>query len=483
MFGLNIFSSAQDDLSTTESQWSSRFDLFMALCVGCYALCALVLGVIFNQLALTAAVAIPATLIGAFCYATLRGQRINRAIFPALLMGLVALEIQITAGRTEYHFGVFVTLALLLGYRDWLPIVVGAAVIAVHHLAFDQLQRYGFPVYCTTQPSVMTVLLHASYVVAQSAAEILLVRQMTAQARQAQELEAIVGALHVGGHLNVDATQVRATTPLARKLNDALAQMGQALGLVRDVIGQIDTASSEIAMGTQDLSSRTEQAACDLQETTHSVEQITSSMRSNAEAVQDANQLVTSATSAAVRGGNVVSEVVRTMDEINSSSKKIAEITSVIDSIAFQTNILALNAAVEAARAGEQGRGFAVVASEVRGLAQRSATAAREIKSLINSSVERVDAGARLAQDAGSTMQEIIASVKNVSATIANIASATNTQSNEVAQVNKTVNQLDQMTQQNAALVEQSAAASSSLRSETERLAQAMSRFKIKPSS
>ncbi len=465
--------------SSSDEEWYQRVDLIMACSVALYALCAMSIGAYFGQFGLSAGIALPLAALGALLYLTQRGQVINRIVYPVLLMALVAVEIQVSAGRTEFHFGVFVTLALMLGYRHWLPIVVAAGIIALHHVAFNALQAMGFPVYCVSEPSWFTIFLHAGYVVVQSVAEIVILLPMAAQARQAHELGAIVSSMYVDEQLVLDTHRHRPTTPLARQLQDALGHVANALNMVQSMIGQIDVASSEIASGNQDLSTRTEQASSNLQQTAQSVDQITDSMRNNAEAAQNANSLVNSAAGAAVRGGTVVSQVVNTMDEINSSSRKISEITGLIDSIAFQTNILALNAAVEAARAGEQGRGFAVVASEVRSLAQRSATAAKEIRELIGASVEKIDAGARLAQDAGSTMEEIIASVKHVSNTIASIANATHAQSNDVAQVNQAVGQLDQMTQQNAALVQQSAAAAASLRNEAERLTQAMSRFKL----
>ncbi|MDO9197610.1 methyl-accepting chemotaxis protein [Rhodoferax sp.] len=253
----------------------------------------------------------------------------------------------------------------------------------------------------------------------------------------------------------------------------------QALSQVRASVDSIGTASAEIASGNQDLSVRTEQTASNLQRTASSMEQLTGTVKQSADAARQANQLAASAAEVAARGGTVVGQVVTTMNDINQSSRKIADIISVIDGIAFQTNILALNAAVEAARAGEQGRGFAVVASEVRSLAQRSAEAAREIKTLIGASVERVESGSRLVQNAGNTMDEIVGSVKRVSDIIGEISAAAAEQSDGIGQVNTAVNQLDQMTQQNAALVEQSAAAAESLRDQAQRLAQAVAVFKL----
>jgi methyl-accepting chemotaxis protein len=248
---------------------------------------------------------------------------------------------------------------------------------------------------------------------------------------------------------------------------------------VRGGTDSINTATAEIATGYQDLSMRTEQTAANLEETASSMEELTSTVTQTAESTRTANQLVSSASSAAAKGGVVVSQVVSTMDEINHSSKKIADIIGVIDGIAFQTNILALNAAVESARAGEQGRGFAVVAAEVRSLAQRSATAAREIKSLIGESVARVETGARLVAGAGSTMEDIVNSVQRVSDIIGEIASAASEQSHGIDQVNTAVSALDTMTQQNAALVEEGAAAASSLSQQAQKLSDAVAAFRV----
>ncbi|TDP71590.1 methyl-accepting chemotaxis protein [Roseateles toxinivorans] len=259
-------------------------------------------------------------------------------------------------------------------------------------------------------------------------------------------------------------------------------RLAQMIGTVRHSVDSISTASVEIASGNQDLSSRTEQTASNLQQAASSMHELTATVKQSADAARTANQLASSAASVASRGGEVVSQVVTTMDEINTSSKKISDIIGVIDGIAFQTNILALNAAVEAARAGEQGRGFAVVAGEVRSLAQRSAEAAKEIKTLIAASVDRVETGARLVQDAGATMTEIVASVQRVTDIIGEITAASSEQSDGISTVNTSVVQLDQMTQQNAALVEESAAAAESLREQAHKLSQVVGVFRLNES-
>jgi len=260
------------------------------------------------------------------------------------------------------------------------------------------------------------------------------------------------------------------------RMQDGLRDMVRE---VHDTAEGIATASGEIASGNLDLSGRTEHTASNLQQAANSMQQLTGTVRQTATAAATANQLAGSASEAASRGGQVVRQVVNSMDEITVASRKIAEITGVIDGIAFQTNILALNAAVEAARAGEQGRGFAVVAGEVRTLAQRSAQAAREIKALIGTSAEKVESGSRLVRDAGHTMQEIVDGVQKVSSIIGEITLATSAQSGELANVNGAVAQLDEMTQQNAALVEQSAAAAESLREQTLRLQAVVGGFRL----
>ena len=284
-----------------------------------------------------------------------------------------------------------------------------------------------------------------------------------------------------GGNLTVQAETQRNDEigDLLRDLGGMTSQLRQSLQTVQAASNSIGVASKEIADGNSDLSQRTEQTASNLQQSASSIVQLTGAVKQSAESASQANQLATSAAAVAQRGGEVVAQVVSTMDEINASSRKIGDIIGTIDGIAFQTNILALNAAVEAARAGEQGRGFAVVAGEVRSLAQRSAEAAREIKALIGASVERVEAGTRLVQDAGGTMGEIVASVQRVSDIIAEISAAAGEQSQGIGQVNAAVAQLDQMTQQNAALVEESAAAAQSLSDQAGKLVRVVSAFRI----
>ncbi|MFT4242620.1 MAG: methyl-accepting chemotaxis protein [Acidovorax sp.] len=266
---------------------------------------------------------------------------------------------------------------------------------------------------------------------------------------------------------------------MSAALGGMVAQLRRTIGQIRQAVESINTASSEIASGNQDLSARTESTASNLQQTASAMEQLTSTVGQTAESAVQARTVVGTAAQAAQRGGDIVTQVVTNMTEINAASRKITDIIGVIDGIAFQTNILALNAAVEAARAGEQGRGFAVVASEVRSLAQRSAQAAKEIKTLIGVSSEKVESGTQLVNDAGAAMREIVAGVQNVTSIIAEISDAASEQSLGIGNVNQAVAQLDQMTQQNSALVEQSAAAAGSLREQAQQLADAVAVFRV----
>jgi methyl-accepting chemotaxis protein len=269
------------------------------------------------------------------------------------------------------------------------------------------------------------------------------------------------------------------TSSLMAQLAAMQESLARVVASVREGSESVASASSQIAQGNSDLSGRTEQQASTLQQTAASMEELGSTVRQNAANAQQADQLAQSASEVAAKGGAVVGQVVDTMKGINTSSKKIADIIGVIDGIAFQTNILALNAAVEAARAGDQGRGFAVVASEVRNLAQRSAAAAKEIKTLISASVERVEQGTALVDQAGVTMNEVVAAIKRVTGIVGEISTASAEQSSGVAQVGEAVTQMDQATQQNAALVEQSAAAADGLRVQAQQLVQAVAVFRI----
>ncbi|KQO26101.1 methyl-accepting chemotaxis protein [Acidovorax sp. Leaf78] len=328
-----------------------------------------------------------------------------------------------------------------------------------------------------TQANVLAWLTQGIVFVLGLVLSFLLVRSITRPLNRAVELSDAIAA----GNLTVSADDDRQDEfgHLLRSVSQMAARLRSLVAEVRSGVDSMSNASVEIATGNHDLSARTEQTAANLQQTAASMEELTATVTQSADTARQANQLASTAAQAATRGGEVVAQVVESMQHITNSSRKIADIIGVIDGIAFQTNILALNAAVEAARAGEQGRGFAVVASEVRGLAQRSAEAAKEIKNLIGASVNTVETGSGQVAQAGQTMDEIVASVRRVSDLIGEITASSNEQRDGIGQVNQAVSNLDQMTQQNAALVEESAAAASSLRDQAQRLSEVVSVFNV----
>jgi methyl-accepting chemotaxis protein len=326
--------------------------------------------------------------------------------------------------------------------------------------------------------NALLMLLAALMVGIGSVAAWFISRSITVPLKSAVDIAATVanGDLTTQFSAQQDKDEIGDLMTALRGMNDALRTV---VSQVQIGTSTIATASNEIASGNMDLSQRTEEQASSLEETASSMEELTSTVRQNAENAKQANQLAQAASDVAEKGGSIVSQVVNTMGSINDSSRKIFDIISVIDGIAFQTNILALNAAVEAARAGEQGRGFAVVASEVRNLAQRSAAAAKEIKELIGNSVEQVDIGSKLVQQAGSTMDDVVASVRRVTDIMGEITSASSEQSIGIDQVNTAIGQMDSVTQQNAALVEQAAAAAASMQDQAARLAEVASSFRL----
>ncbi|MDT0354455.1 methyl-accepting chemotaxis protein [Herbaspirillum huttiense F1] len=323
----------------------------------------------------------------------------------------------------------------------------------------------------------LMVVLSCIAIVLSTACAILITRSIIRPLNEAVGVASAVAA----GDLTVQiaATSRDETGALLSSLKTMNENLHRIDTEVRQGTDTIATASGQIATGNLDLSSRTEQQAGALEETASAMEELTSTVKQNADNARQANTLAASASQVAVQGGSVVGEVVQTMSQINDASRKIVDIITVIDGIAFQTNILALNAAVEAARAGEQGRGFAVVASEVRTLAQRSAAAAKEIKALIDTSVERVENGSRLVEQAGATMHEVVASVKRVTDVVAEITAASGEQSDGIEQINQAIVQMDEVTQQNAALVEEAAAAAQSLQEQSSRLQETVGIFKL----
>jgi methyl-accepting chemotaxis protein len=414
---------------------------------------------------------------------TSKAGPLSQTVLPFLGMSMVGLLIHVSRGHNEAHFAVFAFMACLVTYRRALPVLVGAATIAVHHLLFNQLQAWGWGPMCVTEPSFGRVVEHATYVIAETAVLLVLASRAHRDFATAQELMGIVDRLRMAdGTVDLGVAETPSEDPRTIRFLDALQHIASSINIVRQAAESVRIASSEIASGNLALSQRTEQAASNIQETAASIEQIASTIKASSDNARQANQLAGSASQVAVAGGESVNRVVATMSGIQSSSRKITDIIGVIDGIAFQTNILALNAAVEAARAGEQGRGFAVVAAEVRSLAQRSAEAAKEIKKLITSSVEQVDSGSSLVDGTVQTMGEVVEQVRRVTELVGMIATSSSEQSNGIGQINMAISRMDQATQQNAALVEETSAAAESLSHQADELSQAVKVFRMSAS-
>jgi methyl-accepting chemotaxis protein len=472
--------SASPNQDRTDLQEIARFgDLVMLITMFAAAAAALAIGDTYGQFGLALGASALLLTVGCAAFFAGRGHALGWVTLTACNVAFVAVHIQLGRGTVEFHFGVFVLLGLLLVYRDWRPIALGAALFAVHHVAFDRLQAFGLGVYCTPEPNFLKMVMHALYVVAQSGIELFLALRLRQSAIESSQLSAIVRSVDRGDTLCLDLSGLMVQAPTAVMLKNAIGKMAIAMADVSGAAASIQVASSEIASGNLDLSQRTETQASNLQQTAASMEELTGTVRQSADTAMQATRLAAEAAEAAVQGGAMVDTVVVTMAGISESSRRIAEINAVIDGIAFQTNILALNAAVEAARAGEQGRGFAVVATEVRSLAQRSAQAAKEIKSLISDSVAKVNLGTQQAGSAGASMANIVHGAQRVNQLIIEIANAAGQQTLGITQVGEAVTHLDTVTQQNAALVEESAAAAESLRQQATGLSAVVQRFSL----
>ena len=465
------------DADLTDIARTADLVMFITLVVSLGA--ALAIGLYFDSfgLALGWSLAIAATGSAAFLGA--RATRLSRVVLVTCNVAAVSLHMDVGRGMLELHFGVFVLLGLILVYRDWRPLVYAAALFAVQHIVFDRLMALNYPVFCTAQANFPKIVLHAVYVVVQTAIEVALAVGLRRAAIEEHELATLVAHIDRGSSLCLDVHSAQVRSESALTLKRAITRIGEAMSEVSAAAESVMHSSSEIAHGTHDLSRRTEVQAASLAETAASMDEISGAVRSAAQTATEASGIAEGASVAAVTGGAAVGKVVSTMGEIDESSRRVTEIISVIDSIAFQTNILALNAAVEAARAGEQGRGFAVVASEVRSLAQRSATAAKEIKVLISESASRVSAGKDQVDHAGAGMDAIVSQTQRVSELIGQISGSAERQTVGIGHVSEAVAQLDDVTQQNAALVEQSAAAAESLKNQAERLHTVVTRFSL----
>ncbi|GAB3459262.1 methyl-accepting chemotaxis protein [Massilia terrae] len=404
------------------------------------------LGFSFDSLALAtllggAIAAVPTVLV-----LVAPGSVASRYAVGIALMLFCALNIQQTHGQIELHFGIFVLLAFLVCYQDWGVVIAAAGVVAVHHLSFNYLQQWGYPTICFAHPGLDRVLIHAAYVVVEA------------------------GVLsYLAVRMKHDSTAV---VDSSAALQETLDTMRHTADKIAHGMQLITSASGDVASGNATVSSSATAQASSLEHATVAMKSLTDTVKQNADHAALANELVSSASSVALAGGDVVSNVVTTMASIRASSRKIEDIIGVIDGIAFQTNILALNAAVEAARAGEQGRGFAVVATEVRSLAHRSAQAAKEIKQLIGDSVGQVDAGSELVDKAGRTMEQIVQSVKQVAEIMAAISVASRDQRDGIETVNQTIVDVERTNRQTVELVEQSSHAAGTMHAHATSVAQ-----------
>lgn len=406
------------------------------------------------------------------------GTLLTRLFLAASLMTFSALQIHQAHGLTELHFGIFVLLSFLLAYRDWRPIAFAAVVIAVHHLTFNYLQLAGFGVFCFSQPALSTVLIHAAYVVAQAGLLIYIARHMRADAQAGIELALLGESLsREAGKFDLRLPQITLEGASSRTFKGTLDAIHHALREITHTTDRMTSSSEHIATGNQTLLEQIAAQADGLKATSVTMAQIAQRIRENAGHAATANALSRKTSAVAQQSGEAVGEVVSKMGEIDVAVHRMGEMISTIEGIAFQTNILALNASVEAARAGNEGRGFAVVADEVRTLAQRSATAAREIRQLIADSLQRVELGSVLATRAGDTMQAVVGHVEDVARLIERISSASEAQSHDVDRFSQGVEEMDVALAGNVENVKGVASASGSLREQARTLSAAMSAF------
>ncbi len=460
-------------------QVNATGNLIMLLTLAGSALAAIAIGQYYTGLTVALIGSGVLVLLGGLSYALAREHTLVWVGLTFCNVAMVALHIQLGRGTLEFHFGVFVLLGLLLVYQNWRPILFAAALIAVHHITFDRLQAAGYGVYCMSTPNILVVFMHATYVIVQTGIEIFLALHLRQATMESAELKSLVNRIDQQHNVCLNVSDIRTTSPTATLLKEAIQKMAAAMTEVKMASETIQEASVNIADGNSELNRRTEDQAGNLSQISESMAELVRIINESADTSMRATDLAGTATSAAAEGGNAVNAVVQTMDGIAQSSMKISEINEVIDGIAFQTNLLALNAAVEAARAGEQGRGFAVVATEVRSLAQRSADSAREIKALIGESVTQVSLGSKQVSSAGASMDDIVKQAENVSKLISEISAKAIVQNEGASQVGAAVSRLDSVTQDNTALVENSATAARNLQDQATQLNAVVQRFSL----
>ncbi|BBL25388.1 MULTISPECIES: methyl-accepting chemotaxis protein [Comamonas] len=452
-------------------------DLLLLLLTLVSAAVAVVIGAVMSTAVLPAVAGGAVAALALASYALARGSQWTRFVLPLLLSATVALHIQVSLGMIEFHFGVFVTLALVMVYRDWRVVLACAAFFAVHHVLFDRLQAWGLGMYCLTEASFPRVLLHAAYVVLQTGVEIFIVYRMNQAFSQGRELNALVQQVDQPQAMVLDVAAAPVVTAVAQRLQQMFMRVHDTVDSVKQTAAALQSASARIAAGSQELSARTEQARHSVEETATAAHEIRQTVGSTAQIAQHAHGLVGQAAQDARQGGSMVDQLVQNMQTVQRGSDEIASIVGVVDSLAFQTNLLALNAAVEAARAGEQGRGFAVVAEEVRRLALRSGEAAKDIRRQIDRSVQAVAQGAALSGQVQSVMQGFESRIGEVAERMQDIAQAAVQQHEGIAQISDAIGQLEQATAQNAELAEQSLATAQMLQAHTQQMEQRAALF------
>ncbi|NMK48237.1 methyl-accepting chemotaxis protein [Achromobacter sp. Bel] len=408
------------------------------------------------------------------------GKLCTRLAIACALMVFAGLHIHLMSGMTEIHFGIFVMLSLLLAYRDWRTILCAALVIAVHHLSFNFLQQWGYGAFCFTEPSMGMVLLHAAYVVVQAVALGWLAWRMERAAVAAEELARL--SAHIGrepGIFDLRFGGLDMESGVGRTFQTTMDAVHRTMSEVQATATTLSAAARDMMQDNLELEERSRTQSDSLEQTVASMRDLAANVQGNAAHALQAQQLTGQARQIVGSGSTAVAGVATAMGEIQQEAQRISEIIGVIDSIAFQTNILALNAAVEAARAGESGKGFAVVASEVRALAQRSAGAAREIRGLIQDSLEKTNNGFRQADEAASMIREVVSSIDEVACIVGQIGDAGRVQSTDIEEVNRVVAKMDELTRQTAELVAKAANASTALQAQAAQLLGAVGVFRL----
>jgi len=460
--------------------WQARdIDPAMLGLVAANLLAAVVLGQQGGELALALQAGLGCAALAVGCVLRARGLLVARLGVTLALGGLVALQIHLARGAVEGHFNVFVTMGLVLAYRDWRLVATLATFFTLHHVGFDRLLAAGIGTYCLSRPDPARIALHVGLVAVMGVALSRVAWRQSREAEEARELEFLVNAMGRDGPIRLNLDVVRVATPAGLRLRQVQQRMAQAIGLVQVAARSVRLAAEHAAAGSVELNDRTRTTAAGLKDAATCLEQISVIVQNSNEASAEAKGLSHQATAMADEGGGMVADVVKSMQQIEGSSRRIGDIVGVIDGIAFQTNILALNAAVEAARAGEQGRGFAVVAAEVRSLAQRSAAAAREIKGLIAASQTTVAQGARLVGGTGERMQSLVQTVRHVGTLFDGITADASDHAQGLQMVTQSVDALGRMTQNNEALARRSGVTAQVLQDQVRRLDEVLGVFNI----